>query len=156
MLLEQIAERLIGQLLNRPHAVERQLMQRVPGLSIESMRLRTEPSGRFGDADISLPSWRASSPALPLRLRPQNNARLETAATKPMFASSFATRHCLVLADSFYEWQTLPSGKKQPYRIMLKTGEPFAMAGIYARTETDRYEAAEKSPVTFQSQWRPE
>jgi hypothetical protein len=66
--------------------------------------------------------------------RPQINARLETAADKPVFASSFRGRHCLVLADSFYEWQTLPSGKKQPYRIMLKSGEPFAMAGIYAAT----------------------
>jgi putative SOS response-associated peptidase YedK len=36
-----------------------------------------------------------------IRARPQNNARLETAASKPMFASSFAGRHCLILADSF-------------------------------------------------------
>lgn len=77
------------------------------------------------------------------RARPQNNARLETAASKPMFASSFAGRHCLVIADSFYEWKTLPNGTKQPYRIMLKSGEPFAMAGIYARGETD------DKPVTF-------
>jgi putative SOS response-associated peptidase YedK len=31
------------------------------------------------------------------RICPQNNARLETATAKPMFASSFAGRHCLVL-----------------------------------------------------------
>ena len=67
------------------------------------------------------------------RIRPQNNARLETAGTKPVFASSFAGRHCLVLADSFYEWKTFANGTKQPYRIMLKSGEPFAMAGIYVR-----------------------
>jgi putative SOS response-associated peptidase YedK len=77
------------------------------------------------------------------RIRPQNNARLETAATKPMFRDSFRSRHCLVLADSFYEWRTLASGKKQPYRIMLKSGEPFAIAGIYARV------ADESGPVTF-------
>jgi hypothetical protein len=32
---------------------------------------------------------------------------------------------------------------------MLKTSEPFAIAGIYVRTDTDRFEAAEKGPVTF-------
>ena len=72
------------------------------------------------------------------RIRPQNNARLETADEKPMFRDSFRTRHCLVIADSFYEWKTLANGKKQPYRIMLKSGEPFAMAGIYARGRDHR------------------
>ena len=84
-----------------------------------------------------------------MRMRPQNNARLETAAEKPMFEASFSGRHCLVLADSFYEWQTLPNGKKQPYRIMLKTGEPFAMAGIYARGRDHGLGEAENTVVTF-------
>jgi putative SOS response-associated peptidase YedK len=83
------------------------------------------------------------------RIRPQNNARLETADEKPMFRDSFRGRHCLVLADSFYEWQTLPSGKKQPYRIMLKSGEPFAMAGIYARGREHQIGEAENTLVTF-------
>jgi putative SOS response-associated peptidase YedK len=34
--------------------------------------------------------WRKSS-----RIRPQNNARLETAAEKPMFRHSFAGLHCM-------------------------------------------------------------
>jgi putative SOS response-associated peptidase YedK len=76
-------------------------------------------------------------------MHPHNNARLETAASKPKFVSSFAGRHRLVTADSFYEWKSLPSGKNQPYRIMLKSGEPFAMARIYARGDT------EDDPVTF-------
>jgi putative SOS response-associated peptidase YedK len=84
-----------------------------------------------------------------LEMRPQNNARLETANQKPMFHDSFRGRHCMVLADSFYEWRTLPSGKKQPYRIMLKTGEPFAMAGIYARSDDHQFGEAESATVTF-------
>jgi hypothetical protein len=36
MLLQQIAERLVGQLLQGLHAVEREPMQRVPRLRIES------------------------------------------------------------------------------------------------------------------------
>jgi putative SOS response-associated peptidase YedK len=42
---------------------------------------------------------------------PMINARLETAAEKPMFSSSFRARHCLVLADGYYEWKTLPTAR---------------------------------------------
>jgi putative SOS response-associated peptidase YedK len=78
---------------------------------------------------------------------PMINARLETAAEKPMFASSFRVRHCLALADGYYEWRTIGK-RKQPYRITLKSGVPFAMAGIYAREPTE-FETAEKNPVNF-------
>ena len=88
-------------------------------------------------------NWKRSK-----KIRPQINARLETAAEKPMFADSFLGRHCLVIADGYYEWKTLPNGAKQPYRITLKTGEPFAMAGIYAREPTE-FDTAEKNPVNF-------
>jgi len=70
-------------------------------------------------------------------IRPQNNARLETASDKPMFRESFSGRHCMVLADGFYEWKTTVDGRKQPYRFIMKSGEPFAMAGIYARDHDD-------------------
>jgi putative SOS response-associated peptidase YedK len=75
------------------------------------------------------------------------NARLETAADKPMFSSSFSGRHCVVIADGYYEWREI-AGRKQPYRITLKTGEPFAMAGIYAREPTE-FDTAEKNAVNF-------
>lgn len=35
-------------------------------------------------------------------------------------------------ADSFYEWKAVKSGK-QPYRIMLKSGEVFCFAGLWER-----------------------
>ncbi len=41
-----------------------------------------------------------------------------------MFRESFRGRHCMVLADSFYEWKTV-DGKKQPYRFVMKSGEPI-------------------------------
>ena len=64
-----------------------------------------------------------------------------------MFSSSFQTRHCLVIADGYYEWRQVGTCK-QPYRITLKTGEPFAMAGVYAREPTE-FDTAEKNPVNF-------
>ena len=35
-------------------------------------------------------------------------------------------------ADSFYEWQER-EGKRQPFRVMLKSGEPFCFAGLWER-----------------------
>src|SRR5262249_48138362 len=44
---------------------------------------------------------------------------------------------CLVLADGFYEWK--PEGaRKQPYRFLLKSGEPFALAGIWQEDRDGR------------------
>jgi putative SOS response-associated peptidase YedK len=42
---------------------------------------------------------------------------------------------------------------KQPYRITLKTGEPFAMAGIYAREPTGarRPDIPPRTPKAFAS-----
>ena len=58
------------------------------------------------------------------------NARSETVAEKPAFRNALKKRRCLVLADGYYEWQKTPVGKR-PYRIILKSGEPFAMAGLW-------------------------
>ena len=59
------------------------------------------------------------------------NARAETVADKPSFRDSFRRRRCLVLADGFYEWQRTPSGKR-PMRVAMRSGEPFAFAGIWS------------------------
>ena len=60
------------------------------------------------------------------------NARAETVAQKPEFRGAFRQRRCLVPADGFYEWRKL--GKvKQPYRITLAEGGPFAFAGLWER-----------------------
>ena len=68
------------------------------------------------------------------------NARSETIATQPAFREAFKTRHCLVLADGFYEWNTrvkVPKGgTKQPYRIVIgdrSRARPFAFAGLWER-----------------------
>ena len=58
------------------------------------------------------------------------NARAETLAEKPSFRQLLARRRCLVLADSFFEWQALPAGKV-PHRILLRDEAPFAFAGLW-------------------------
>lgn len=58
------------------------------------------------------------------------NARAETAAEKPSFRNAFKKKRCLIIADSFYEWRRTDN-HKTPMRIKLKSGEPFAFAGLW-------------------------
>ena len=60
------------------------------------------------------------------------NARVETVQTRAAFREAFKQRRCLIPADSFFEWQER-AGKRQPFRVMLKTGEPFFFAGLWDR-----------------------
>ena len=72
-----------------------------------------------------IPSW-ADSPAIGNKMI---NARADTVATKPAFRSAFKRSRRLIVADGFYEWQSV--GKtKQPYFIRLKNDRPFAFAGL--------------------------
>lgn len=75
-----------------------------------------------------IPPW-AKDPSLGSRLI---NARAETLAEKPAFRGAFRYRRCLIFASGFYEWQARPGTKhKQPYFIRLKSGAPFAFAGLW-------------------------
>lgn len=70
------------------------------------------------------------------------NARAEGIASKPAFRGAFKSRRCLIPADGFYEWQRTASGK-QPYRIMLRSGELFAFAGLWERWRNAEGESIE-------------
>ena len=59
------------------------------------------------------------------------NARAETVAERPAFRDALRRRRCLVLADGFYEWQRTGSARR-PMRVVMRSGEPFAFAGIWA------------------------
>jgi putative SOS response-associated peptidase YedK len=59
------------------------------------------------------------------------NARSEEVASKPVFREAFKKRHCLIPADNFYEWMRLDAKSKRPFAIALKSGEPFAFAGLW-------------------------
>ena len=70
------------------------------------------------------------------------NARAETVAEKPAFRNALKRCRCVILADGYYEWQKTPVGKK-PFRIVLRSGELFAMAGL---RETWRYPQGQRHP----------
>ncbi|KAF0108582.1 MAG: hypothetical protein FD146_468 [Anaerolineaceae bacterium] len=81
-----------------------------------------------------IPSW-AKDPSIGGRLI---NARAETLAEKPAFRAAYKYHRCLIFADGFYEWQTpttnasRPGVKtKLPHFIRLKSGAPFAFAGLW-------------------------
>jgi putative SOS response-associated peptidase YedK len=58
------------------------------------------------------------------------NLRSESVVHKPIFKGILQTRRCLVPADGFYEWKS-ERGEKIPWRFVLKSGEPFAFAGLW-------------------------
>ncbi len=62
------------------------------------------------------------------------DVRAETLRDRPTFKKDLITRRCLVLADSFYEWRK-DRKHRTPFRILLKTGEPFVFAGIWEENE---------------------
>lgn len=75
-----------------------------------------------------IPMW-AKDPSIGSRLI---NARAETLAEKSAFRGAYKYKRCLVLADGFYEWKSQAGSKlKVPYYIHLKTGKPFAFAGLW-------------------------
>lgn len=59
------------------------------------------------------------------------NARAEEAAANPAYREALKKRRCLVPADAFYEWQRQDARTKQPFAIALKSGGPYAFAGLW-------------------------
>jgi putative SOS response-associated peptidase YedK len=97
-------------------------------------------SAGIGGKQVVLARWgleRLTSADSEVMGLPQPNARLETTKSKPTFRDAFKSRHCLIPAESYFEW--LRSSKfKQPYRIMRNDNAVFAMAGVWNHPATAR------------------
>jgi putative SOS response-associated peptidase YedK len=86
-----------------------------------------------------IPSW-VKDPTIGSRMI---NARAETLAEKPSFRGALKYHRCLIFADGFYEWQAQPGSKsKIPHFIRVKSGAPFAFAGLW-----DAWHSADGSAV---------
>jgi putative SOS response-associated peptidase YedK len=70
------------------------------------------------------------------------NARAEEVTAKPAYREAFKRRRCLVPADAFYEWQRIDKKTKHPFAFALKSGEPYALAGLW-----DRWQPKEGTPL---------
>ena len=58
------------------------------------------------------------------------NAKAETITERPAYRGPIRHKRCLIVADSFYEWQKAGS-EKHPYRIFMKDESLFAFAGLW-------------------------
>ncbi|MCO7127927.1 SOS response-associated peptidase [Sporolactobacillus shoreicorticis] len=98
-----------------------------PGQKILSV-VRGSKGNRMGYLQWGLiPSW-AKDKKIGYKLI---NARAESLLQKPSFRDPFRRRRCLIVADSFYEWDHRDVKQKIPYRFTMKSGELFAIAGLW-------------------------
>ena len=86
-----------------------------------------------------VPSWVKDPANMPHPI----NAKVETAAIKPMFRHAFRARRVLVPADCFFEWKAV-TGRKLPFLIRMRDQEPFGMGGL-----VEYREGSEGIEVTF-------
>jgi putative SOS response-associated peptidase YedK len=99
-----------------------------PGQDVLAVRLHVEAQERSLDALHwgLIPHWSKDKKIAYRTI----NARSETVDTTPAFRQAFRKRRCLVCADGFYEWRR-EADRKIPYYFQLKSGEPFAFAGLW-------------------------
>ena len=91
-----------------------------------------------------VPYW-AKDPKIGFKLI---NARAETITEKPSFKTAFKMKRCLVPADGFYEWEKGHSKRvKIPHRFVLKSGKPFAFAGLWDIWKTPEGDSLESFTI---------
>ena len=103
-----------------------------PSQPVLTVRLARDGQRRADEMRWGLvPHWAKGLDGLPSMI----NARVESASSRAAYRDAFARYRCLIPADGFYEWRATPlrGGRKRPYWISLASGEPFAMAGLWAR-----------------------
>jgi putative SOS response-associated peptidase YedK len=75
-----------------------------------------------------VPSWAKDATGAACMI----NARVETVATARAYATSFASRRCIVPADGWYEWVRHTPKRRQPYFMTRRDGGPVAFAGLWS------------------------
>ena len=74
------------------------------------------------------PAWASAAASRPAPI----NARAETLLERPLFRSAIARGRCIIPADGFYEWQSVPGRKtRQPVYIRRDDRALVGFAGIY-------------------------
>lgn len=83
----------------------------------------------------------------------QINARLETAAEKPMFRDALRRHRCVLPADGFYEWQKTGRAPSRPFFIARRDGAPLALAGLWRASRLDDGSVLETCAVLTTDAW---
>ncbi len=85
-----------------------------------------------GRREFALVRWGLIPPWVkdPRQFTPLIIARGESVNEKPAFRNAMRRRRCLFPADGFYEWKN-EGGRRRPYCVRPKTGEPIAFAGLW-------------------------
>ena len=95
-----------------------------------------------------VPRW-AKDPSIGTRMI---NARGETLAEKQSFRTAYRRHRCLLPADGFYEWSSVPHShgappRRQPQHIGMTDGALFGMAGIYERWLSEEGEVLDSCAI---------
>lgn len=94
-----------------------------------------------------VPSW-SKDPAIGTRMI---NARVETITEKPSYRSAIKSRHCIIPANGWYEWEQVGS-KKVPHYFSSPQHELLSFAGIFEKwTAPDGFELWSTTIITTQA-----
>jgi putative SOS response-associated peptidase YedK len=125
---ERDLERLYGDLKIDPFQGVERIYNAAPSLKLPVLRMR---HGELVGTPMQwglIPYW-WSKDELPASTI---NARIEDAATKPMWRDAAARARALVPALGWYEWQTV-GGRKVPQYVQAADGDPVCFAGLWSR-----------------------
>jgi putative SOS response-associated peptidase YedK len=70
----------------------------------------------------------------PLIASKLSNARAQTLQAKQPFCDMLQKHRCVVIIDGFFVWKDVHN-VRTPYRVALKDGQPFAVAGLWDQWE---------------------
>jgi putative SOS response-associated peptidase YedK len=124
---ERDLERLFGAMKIEPFEGVERLYNAAPTTLLPVVRMR---DGELAGAQMQwglVPYW-WSKEELPSSTI---NARIEDAATKPMWRDAVAGARALVPALGWYEWKA--GTRKTPYYVQAHDGEPICFAGLWSR-----------------------
>lgn len=125
---ERDLERFFGKLRIEPFQDVERIYNAAPSLALPVVRIR---HGELVGTRMQwglVPYW-WSKQELPASTI---NARIEDAASKPMWRDAAARARALVPALGWYEWRTV-GGRKVPHYVQAANGEPVCFAGLWSR-----------------------
>jgi putative SOS response-associated peptidase YedK len=94
-----------------------------------------------------VPSW-SKDPAMGTRMI---NARVETILEKPSYRSAVKSRHCIIPANGWYEWEKV-GAKKVPHYFSSPEHALLSFAGLYEKwVAPDGFELWSTTIITTQA-----